>query len=49
MNRIERAVRNSGFFKPDTHVVVGFSGGADSTALCTACRFNVSFPLQPAM
>ena len=43
MNRIERTVQNSGFFKPDTHVVVGFSGGADSTALlhCLAVRCKI--------
>lgn len=45
MNRIERTVQNSGLFEPDIHVVVGFSGGADSTALlhCLSvqCRLSV--------
>lgn len=43
MNRIEQAVQNSGFFQADTRTVVGFSGGADSTALlhCLAVRCKV--------
>ena len=45
MNRIERAVRNSGFFKPDIHVVVGFSGGADSTALLYCLSVQCQFPV----
>ncbi len=45
MNRIERAVRNSGFFEPDTHVVVGFSGGADSTALLYCLSVQCQLPV----
>ena len=44
MNRVEQAVRKSGFFKAGSRVIVGFSGGADSTALlhCLAVRCGVS-------
>lgn len=45
MNRIERTVRDSGLFDPNTRVVVGFSGGADSTALLHCLSVQCKLPV----